>query len=81
MHANVTGRNRIDTPPHDPNSQEAWRALVAAGAFALFGLVVGVALARAETWEQAKDLLAVILPIFTLILGGTIGYYYGRSER
>lgn len=34
-----------------------------------------------EAWPQVKDLLQVIVPVETLLLGGAVGFYFGSERR
>ena len=55
--------------------------IVPVAVLAIFALVVVTALTRAESWDQVCDLLTVIGPIFTALLGLAIGYFVARLQR
>src|SRR5688500_7565671 len=65
-------------PENEPPPPRFGPLVVALAAEALFALTVGLALARAETWGQAKDVLVLALPAVTLLLGVAVGLYFGR---
>jgi hypothetical protein len=35
----------------------------------------------ADSWGRAKELLQMVVPVETLLLGGVVGYYYGSRAH
>ena len=60
------------------------RSLIALALTILFGVTIVLAFAKtgnATTWANAKDLLNMLLPAETGILGSALGYYFGTRDR
>lgn len=54
-------------------------AAVAVNAATILGAFVYVG--NLEAWPQVKDLLQVIVPVETLLLGGVVGFFFGSECR
>lgn len=59
--------------------EDVVRAAVAILLLALLSAVIGVALIRAKTWDQTKELLDLILPALTALFGSAVGFYFGTK--
>jgi hypothetical protein len=59
------------------------RSLIALILSALFGLTIVFAFLQTDDahWANTKELLSVLLPAQTGILGAAIGYYFGTKDR
>lgn len=70
-----------------PETQEARRDVVRERlsyiALGVFGLTVFLgfigALAGAEAWDRTKEFLQIVVPVETLLIGGTSGHYFGNK--
>ena len=62
-------------------SQEAMRAILVIAFSCIFALtlVAGFVGVFSNSWEQTKDLLQLVLPVETSLLGAAVGYYFGAS--
>lgn len=72
--------------PYNPQRQyDHVRMIVTVGLLALFGFViVWVALkssASKDTWIQTKDMLQIILPALTALIGTVLGFYFGMQRN
>lgn len=71
--------------PYNPQRQYDYvRLIVTVGLLALFGFViVWVALkssAPDEVWKRTKDMLQIILPALTALIGSVLGFYFGTQK-
>lgn len=55
------------------------RATVALLLLVLLTVVVVMAMLRTKTWADTKELLDVVLPAVTALLGSAIGFYFGTK--
>lgn len=61
-------------------------AVVRAGLALLFVVIFAITLFLAyqrigtDDWKQTKDLLQIVLPAETALLGAAVGYYYGTRK-
>jgi hypothetical protein len=74
----------VVTQPYRFVAVEVIRALLAL-IFALFLLIVivwGFANTRAaeQVWMQTKELLQLLLPAITALLGSAVGFYFGTQK-
>ena len=60
---------------------EVVRAAVAVLLLGLLAIVVVIAMLRAKTWADTKQLLDVVLPAITALLGSAIGFYFGTKTE
>ncbi len=72
--------------PYNPQRQyDHVRMLVTVGLLALFGFViVWVVLkssASRDVWIQTKDMLQIILPALTALIGSVLGFYFGTQRN
>jgi hypothetical protein len=72
--------------PYNPQRQYDYvRMVVTVGLLALFGfVVVWVALkssASKDVWTQTKDMLQIILPALTALIGSVLGFYFGTQRN
>ncbi len=78
-----------DIPPGPPErpirlfGEDAVRALLAFATLLLFLLTIIFAFNNlsADSWPNAKELLQIIIPVETLLLGGAVGFYYGANKK
>jgi hypothetical protein len=64
-----------------PSSVRAWLALTA---MTIYLVTLGGAFLHvgdADSWGRAKELLQMVVPVETLLLGGVVGYYYGSRAH
>jgi len=66
--------------------REVTRGVLTIGLFAVFAVTIVVCLliaawADASRWETVKDLLQVLLPAETGLLGSASGFYFGTRVR
>jgi len=73
---------------YDPEPRRDWvRATVTIGLVVGFLALLGdagiAAFATKDHWEQTKEMLQIILPALTGLLGSALGFYFGAksSER
>ncbi|MGC1781552.1 MAG: hypothetical protein WA708_03440 [Acidobacteriaceae bacterium] len=72
--------------PYNPQRQYDYvRMVVTVGLLALFGFViVWVALKSSgskDVWIQTKDMLQIILPALTALIGSVLGFYFGTQRN
>jgi len=60
--------------------EETVRAGLAVLLLILVAVVVIFALIRASTWEDTKELLDIVLPALTGLLGSAVGFYFGTRS-
>jgi|GEM_PF-2955053 len=73
-------------PPYDPRRQYDWvRLIVTVGLLALFGFViVWVAIKSSgpdDVWKRTKDMLQIVLPALTALIGSVLGFYFGTQKN
>jgi hypothetical protein len=71
--------------PYDPEPRRDWvRATVTIGLVIAFLLLMGdagvAAFAVKEHWEQTKEMLQILLPALTGLLGSALGFYFGTKS-
>jgi hypothetical protein len=67
----------FELKPYDPEPRRDWvRASVTVG------LVVGflALLATKDHWDQTKEMLQILLPALTGLLGSALGFYFGTKS-
>src|SRR5487761_703356 len=67
--------------PYNPQRQYDYvRLIVTVGLLALFGFViVWVAMKSSgsdEVWKRTKDMLQIVLPALTALIGSVLGFYF-----
>ena len=70
-------------PEKSPLAEEFMRALLAWVFVLIFALTVVWAFINVEqkmTWEHTKELLTLLLPAETALLGSAVGYYFGSRK-
>jgi hypothetical protein len=72
--------------PYNPEKQhDHVRMVVTVGLLALFGFViVWVALKSSgtdEVWKRTKEMLQIVLPALTALLGSVLGFYFGTQRN
>ena len=72
--------------PYNPQRQYDYvRLIVTVGLLALFGFViVWVALRSSgpdEVWRRTKDMLQIVLPALTALIGSVLGFYFGSQKN
>lgn len=60
---------------------KAIRSALAILFVALFALTIGFALWRTTNWPDTKELLLVLIPAETALLGSAVGYYFGSRKQ
>ena len=70
--------------PYSPEKQHDYvRLTVTLGLLAIFGYLVVFASIESASWpahwQQAKEMLQIILPAITGIIGTVIGFYFGSA--
>jgi hypothetical protein len=60
--------------------EEVVRAAVALLLIVLFAGVVLAAFLKAKTWTDMKELLNLVLPAVTALLGSALGFYFGKKS-
>ncbi len=70
--------------PYSPQKQHDYvRLTVTAGLLAIFGYLVVFASIESASWpahwQQTKEMLQIILPAITGIIGTVIGFYFGSA--
>jgi hypothetical protein len=63
----------------DMVKEEVVRAAVALLLIALLTFVIYMAFRRAKTWDETKQLLDLVLPAVTALLGSAVGFYFGTK--
>lgn len=76
--ADTTGK------PYSPERQRDWvRLIVTCGLLLTFGYIVVWATIESASypahWQQTKEMLQIILPALTGIIGTVIGFYFGTA--
>ena len=56
------------------------RGLLAYMFVGMFALTVIIALFRASSWDETKQLLDLILPAETALMGSAVGFYFASRE-
>jgi hypothetical protein len=74
-------RDRVkeQSPLLDMVKEEVIRAAVALLLILLFAAVVVGGYLRAKTWADTKELLDVVMPAVTALLGSALGFYFGKK--
>lgn len=77
-------QTRAEEKPYSGEKQRDYvRLTVAAGLLAIFGYLVVFASVESASWpqhwQQTKEMLQIILPAITGIIGTVIGFYFGSS--
>jgi hypothetical protein len=81
----VTARD-YEVLPYDPRRQYDYvRLIVTVGLLALFAfVVVWVALKSSgseDVWKRTKDMLQIVLPALTALMGSVLGFYFGTQKN
>lgn len=71
--------------PYDPEPRRDWvRAAVTIGLVIAFIVLMvdagAAAFAAKERWEQTKEMLQILLPALTGLLGSALGFYFGTKS-
>jgi uncharacterized membrane protein YsdA (DUF1294 family) len=71
--------------PYNPQREYDYvRLVVTIGLLALFGfVVVWVAFkssASDEVWRRTKDMLQIVMPALTALIGSVLGFYFGSQK-
>jgi hypothetical protein len=61
-------------------SDEFVRALISLLLLLLLAIVIGWSLTKATNWQETKELLDVVLPALTALLGSAVGFYFGTKD-
>ena len=56
------------------------RSVIALFAMLMLALVIGLSFSKTKTWQDTKELLNLILPVVSLVLGGAIGYFFRKDK-
>ena len=72
--------------PYSPEKQHDYvRLTVTLGLLIIFGYLVVFASVESSSWpahwQQTKEMLQIILPAITGIIGTVIGFYFGSAAR
>ena len=72
--------------PYNPQRQYDYvRLIVTVGLLALFGFViVWVAIKSSspdDVWKRTKDMLQIVLPALTALIGSVLGFYFGTQKN
>ena len=64
-------------------TEDVVRALLALSALAIFAVTLwaGFAGARSSNWANTKELLDIVIPVESLLLGGAVGFSSGSRSR
>jgi hypothetical protein len=73
-------------PPTRPTErrlfvQELTRAAVALATIVLLFVVVILAFAKAATWDEARTLLDIFVPVISALVGGCVGFYFAERHH
>ena len=86
--ARVTGHtgplDDLPARPYSPERQRDWvRLIVACGLLLILGYLVVFATVESASypshWQQTKEMLQILLPALTGIIGTVIGFYFGTT--
>lgn len=74
----------LPAKPYSPERQRDWvRLIVACGLLLILGYLVVFATVESASypshWQQTKEMLQIILPALTGIIGTVIGFYFGTT--
>lgn len=72
--------------PYNPEEQRDYvRMFVTVGLLALFAfIIVWVAVKSSgphDTWKQTEDMLTIVLPALTGLIGSVLGFYFGSQKN
>ena len=72
--------------PYNPQRQYDYvRLIVTVGLLALFAfVVVWVAVKSSgseDVWKRTKDMLQIVLPALTALMGSVLGFYFGTQKN
>lgn len=72
--------------PYNPEEQRDYvRMFVTVGLLALFAfIIVWVAIKSSgshDTWKQTEDMLTIVLPALTGLIGSVLGFYFGSQKN
>jgi len=70
----------VETSDKIVSRQESTRAALAFSLTALLALLLLISLARADSWEDIKQLLDLAVPAVAGLLGSAIGFYFGAKN-
>ena len=62
-------------------AREFVRLLIAGALVAILIAIVILSLQKVNNWSETKDLLQILLPAVTALLGSTIGFYFGSRRE
>jgi len=81
----VSERVRIEEPrvrlAIQEGAREFVRLLISAALVGILVAVVFLSFQRVNNWTETKDLLQILLPAVTALLGSTIGFYFGSRRE
>ena len=82
--ASRTDRAAFQLRPYIPARQHDWvRTIVTVGLLAALGGIIFWAcrqsISPAAQWSQTKEMLQILLPAITGLLGSVIGFYFGTG--
>ncbi len=83
-HVANRGVDELPAKPYSPERQRDWvRLIVACGLLLILGYLVVFATVESASypshWQQTKEMLQIILPALTGIIGTVIGFYFGTT--
>jgi len=73
------------TQPYNPEQQHDWvRTITTCTFIGIFALTVIasfiVVIFRGSEWQNTKDLIQVLLPAETALMGSAVGFYFGSQK-
>lgn len=74
----------LQAKPYSPERQRDWvRLIVTCGLLLILGYLVVFATVESASypshWQQTKEMLQILLPALTGIIGTVIGFYFGTT--
>ncbi len=85
----VQDKATISVLPPEPTVKPLWssdersvRAVLAFSAMGLLAiLMLGAIWSSSASWTDTKEMLQILTPIVTLVLGSILGFYYGTTTN
>ena len=83
--SSLQGNHTLGWEPYRPERQRDWvRTIVTVGLLSALGGVIFWAcresVSSAAQWGQTKEMLQIVLPAVTGLLGSVIGFYFGTGS-